>query len=442
MATYVAFAFPLPDFSMNTAKTKKLLNGALVCLLAASAQNGVLTSPGFAAPAKEGGQSTPVEEKASQIVKNVGAFYKNMKGFTQTMSTEMRVSASTKQMSMASVFKVAFARPNKLFLNLESGRMGGQMVSDGNTVYLYTPVLNKYMKVPAPEDLSKIFETIDYQIVGGGFSNMSLVESMCNPDPYKQIMADVIKVENIGAEKIDDKDCDHIRFTQKEFTWDMWVRQGKEPWIVKVTADMSKLLANKPVPDAPPDAKAELICIYSNSQANVVPTAEMLTFKKPEGSQEVENFIDEKTSAADPVHPLLNRPAPAFDLDTVDGAKFDLASQKGKVVVLDFWATWCAPCVMSLPIHTEVANSLKDVVFLAVNLQETPEEIKQFLEKKKLKMPVGLDTEAKVAEMYMVRGLPQTVIIGKDGNVAGVDIGFAPNLRETFTKELNDILTK
>ncbi len=374
-------------------------------------------------------------------MKGVGTFYKDMKGFTQTMSTEMKISAADKQTAMTSVFKVSFGRPNKFYLKLESGKMGGQMICDGKTAYLYTPVLNKYMSMPAPENLSQIFDTIDYQIVGGGFSSMSLIESMCTPDPYKQIMADVLKVEHIGVEKVGDNDCDHMRFTQKDFTWDMWVRQGKEPWIQKVTADMSKILANKP--GAPEGVTAVLTCSYTDSQANVEPTAQLLTFAKPEGAQEVKSFLEEK-SAQPAVHPLVNKPAPSFDLETVDGAKFNLAAQKGKVVVLDFWATWCGPCTMALPIITEVTSSLKDkdVVFLAVNIQETPAQIKEFLEKKNLKVSVGLDSEGKVAEMYQVRGIPQTVIVGKDGNVAEVHIGFSPDLKESFTKELNDILKK
>ncbi len=426
---------------MNTVKTKTLLNSALVCLLAISAQSGVLTSPGHAAAsAKEPATATQLDAKSSQIMKGVGSFYKSMKGFTQTMSTEMKISTADKQTAMSSVFKVSFGRPNKLYLNLESGKMGGQMVCDGETAYLYTPVLNKYMSVPAPENLSRIFDTIDYQIVGGGFSSMSLIESMCNPEPYNQIMADVLKVEHIGVEKVGAEDCDHLRFTQKEFTWDMWVRQGKEPWILKVTADMSKVLANKP--GTPADVSALLTCLYTNTQANVVPTADLLVFKKPEGANEVKSFLEDKSAEPASVHPLVNKPAPAFDLDTVDGAKFNLASQKGKIVVLDFWATWCGPCTMALPILSEVTSSLKDkdVVFLAVNIQETPEQIKTFLDKKNLKVSVGLDSEGKVSELYQVRGIPQTVIVGKDGNVAEVHVGFSPDLKESLTKELNDIL--
>lgn len=427
---------------MKIANSKKLLNGVLIGILSLSTQAGVLTSPAHAAPpSSETASADPqMDAKSAQVMKAVGTFYKDMKGFTQTMSTEMKISAADKQTAMTSVFKVSFGRPNKFYLKLESGKMGGQMVCDGKTAYLYTPVLNKYMSVPAPANLSQIFDTIDYQIVGGGFSSMSLIESMCTPDPYKQIMADVIKVEHAGVEKVGENDCDRLRFSQKDFVWEMWVRQGKEPWIQKVTADMSRVLANKP--GAPEGISAILTCAYTDSQANAVPSAELLSFTKPEGAQEVKSFLEDRTAQAESAHPLVNKPAPSFDLETVDGTKFNLASQKGKVVVLDFWATWCGPCTMALPIITEVTSSLKDkdVVFLAVNIQETPEQIKEFLNKKNLKISVGLDSEGKVAEMYQVRGIPQTVIVGKDGNVAEVHVGFSPDLKESFTKELNDIL--
>lgn len=426
---------------MKTAKSKTLLNGAAVCLLAFSSQGVLLTSPAHAAPPTTASSAAvQMDAKSTAVMKSVGEFYKNMKGFTQTMSTEMKIAAETRSTSMESLFKVSFARPNKFYLNLESGKMGGQMISDGKTVYLYTPVLNKYMSMPAPESLSKVFDTIDYQIVGGGFSSMSLVESMCSDDPYKQIMADVTKVEHLGVEKVGADDCDHMKFTQKEFTWDLWVKQGKEPWVTKVTADMSKVLANRP--GAPEGVSALLTCLYTNHEANALPSADLLTFKKPASAQEVKSFIEDKASAPAAVHPLVNKPAPSFDLDTVDGTKFNLADMKGKIVVLDFWATWCGPCTMALPIITEVTGALKDkdVVFLAVNIQETPAQIKDFLQKKNLKVSVGLDTEGKVAEMYQVNGIPQTVIVGKDGNVAEVHVGFSQDLKESFTKELNDLV--
>jgi len=423
---------------------KKLVNGTLACLLAMTTQSGVLTSPVQAAPAAKASAAAPatqMDAKSSEIMKHVGAFYKNLKAFSQTMTTEMKVSAESKTSSTESVFKVSFARPNKFYMNLESGKLGGQMICDGKNAYLYTPVLNKYIIAPAPQNLTQIFETLDYQIVGGIFSSMSLIESMCTPDPYAQIMADVLKVEHIGVEKVGSEDCDHLKFTQKEFVWDLWVKQGKEPWIKRVTADMTKALANKP--GLPPGFTALLSCTYTDSQENVEPTADQLAFKKPPNAQEVRTFFEDKLAAPESAHPLVDKPAPSFDLDTVDGAKFDLAAHKGKVVVLDFWASWCGPCTMALPIVTEVTSGFKDkdVVFLAVNLQESPDQIKQFLDSKKLNINVGLDKDGKIAELYQVQGIPVTFIVGKDGKIAGVHAGFSPDLKESLSKELNDVVS-
>ena len=72
--------------------------------------------------------------------------------------------------------------------------------------------------------------------------------------------------------------------------------------------------------------------------------------------------------------PLVGKPAPDFALDLLGGKKFRLAEAKGKVVVLDFWATWCGPCLQAMPQVEKVAGEFRDqgVQLVAVNLQETP----------------------------------------------------------------------
>ena len=142
-------------------------------------------------------------------------------------------------------------------------------------------------------------------------------------------------------------------------------------------------------------------------------------------------------------HPLLAKPAPSFKLELLDGGEFDLSQQKDKnIVILDFWATWCGPCVRVMPVMEEVANEYKDkgVILIAVNLRESPQKIRSFLQEQGLHPIVALDKDGAVGTVYKAQYIPQTVIIDKDGIVQAVHVGALPNLKETLKKELNALL--
>ncbi len=147
-------------------------------------------------------------------------------------------------------------------------------------------------------------------------------------------------------------------------------------------------------------------------------------------------------SAAD-VHPLLGKAAPVFSLDLMDGGKLDLAALKGKIVVLDFWATWCPPCRSALPVYVKVTDKLKDkgVVFHGINLRETPDLVKAFQKKADLKFSVAIASKSDITNQYGVEGIPQLVIIGKDGVVEAVHVGLAPDAEAVLTKELETLIS-
>lgn len=132
---------------------------------------------------------------------------------------------------------------------------------------------------------------------------------------------------------------------------------------------------------------------------------------------------------------MIGRPSPEFSLFDTEGKRVTLASLKGKTVVLDFWATWCVPCIASFPAMRRVMDKYKDdqdVVFLFINTMERDKDIKSWITKFKTEHNYSfrmlLDSDSKVVSSFNSMGLPTKVIIDKDGMIQFTTMGFSGDL--------------
>ncbi|WP_455382232.1 TlpA disulfide reductase family protein [Salinispira pacifica] len=130
-----------------------------------------------------------------------------------------------------------------------------------------------------------------------------------------------------------------------------------------------------------------------------------------------------------------------FTIQTLDGKKRSLSDYRGKVVFLNFWATWCPPCRAEMPSMQTLYTAMKgkDFDIVAVNVQENAEAVHSFMksEQTDFTFPILLDGSGRVASTYSVRGIPTTYIVGKEGQMLGMVVGGKdwadPKIIDTFT---------
>jgi len=140
--------------------------------------------------------------------------------------------------------------------------------------------------------------------------------------------------------------------------------------------------------------------------------------------------------------PATGSAAPDFTLRTLDGSNLRLQEQRGKVVLVNFWATWCGPCRKEMPHLNRIADKYRGsgLVLLGVNIDDDVRNAADVAAKLGVKFPVLLDTDKKVSKLYDLSTMPSTLVIDRNGRVRFLHRGYQDGYEEAYDKQVRELL--
>jgi cytochrome c biogenesis protein CcmG/thiol:disulfide interchange protein DsbE len=136
--------------------------------------------------------------------------------------------------------------------------------------------------------------------------------------------------------------------------------------------------------------------------------------------------------------------APAVQLRLADGTTVQPATYTGKVLLVDFWASWCVPCKTAFPALDALYRQYRDqgLQVVAVNLDERQKDADTFLAAHPHVMPIAFDPKGESAQAFALRGMPSSVLIDRSGNIRFTHMGYSTNVLDRYRDEIRLLLAE
>lgn len=402
-----------------------------------------MTSMMFAQAPAPGGGATPPAPTAGGAATTVEApvklpplAEKTLKAFTdlQGYQTSVDFKITRKQGRTTNIssmdIKIALDRAsNRLLVDTPDFLL----VSDGKKLRLRLhQMVDRYLEVPAPSPLT--YENLVQAVPPLGQSPVPVLVILLAKDPFKMLAGmEQVAMKELPADPNDA--AKRLRLSMASPQSGQWTF-----FIDPATSLINKASLNINVAAMGGNQEDALSVLFENNPQVANPKFDDKSFVFDTAkSQPVKSL----QALLQPPHPLIGKPAATVQLKSLDGKEVNLANEKSKVVIIDFWATWCAPCRESLPkiqsLAKWAADNKKSVAVYTINIREKNEEAAAFVKENKLTLPVLMDTEGKVAEKFEVQSIPQTVLV-VDGKVAEVFVGASPALEDEIKARIEELL--
>lgn len=364
-----------------------------------------------------GAQTAP---DAQTILKKVNDTYRDLKSFqfeyktvSESKSEREGLTASTHNESRS---RITALRPDRIHAETQDAHMSVMFVSDGQSAWMYSSELNAYTKRPAGTvDLFASSKSTDsrYEFTARE-ANRKLAE-------YSRLTAEPRNLTLLPNETLTVEgrqiDCYVLTLTRaagsNKGNTQYWI--DRERYLVlRESADSTYRNSFGSV------TKTTRLVNFTVAAINSPVADSIFSYTPPRSAVEIDRLdyeaLTRKRNA--PVN-WVGQTAPDFTLTDLDGKTVSLQSLRGNVVLLNFWATWCGPCVVEMPhlekLHREFKN--KGVIILGID-DEGMEVAQDFLKQKGYTFNTLIDAEKQVSRLYRISAIPQSFFITKDGTIA------------------------
>ncbi len=373
------------------------------------------------------------EDAALELVDKVARAYAAVDTYDARITIVQTISARGQTDRTELMGSIKLARPDRLRVRLGNDEHEFVLNCDGEQCTMYQGFTGRYMTWAQPAALNEVL-THPALIAMLGPLHRALTLPF-GSTASQGMLQGAGSVELVPQQQSGARPGQQMKIAVPEGQLDIWVR----PETRMITA--AEFVAEK---------RAEQIMAQNPGlkELRLVSTVEIAQQPPDEGAtSDFAYEVPEGATLAQTL-PELFQPVPkttavGFDLPGIkEGQRWRLSEQKGKVVLLDFWATWCPPCRKELPVLAAIWEDYKEQGFLllAINSGEDRQTVAAFLENQNLDIPVALDQSGQVTTQFGVTGLPTVVLIDREGKARASHTGYRPDIGKQLRAEIDALL--
>lgn len=340
---------------------------------------------------------------AEQVLARAYERYAGISDFQATVKTGLDMGG----MKLTQPAEFAYRRPDHLYLSL-TGMVAVSTVQKGDTRCTYMGMLNQYTQEKVKSGELSTSEFSMFGVAGGGVTALQLLSG-------RPLVDRLSRPKLLPEAEVQGRPCYVVglplSMPMEEAKGDAALHFDKENMtLLAVEASVS-------VPGMPgPLAGMKMLMreTYEDIKIDQGVPDERFAFEPPKGAKLVTEFGPPESEKPK----LIGKRAPDFKATNLSGKTVSLADFKGRVLLLDFWATWCPPCKKEMPdiqrIHEQAKG--KSLAVLAISQDEDVKDVKEFLRERKLTLPAAMD-DGSVGQAYGVEAIPTTFVIDEGGVV-------------------------